>query len=560
MSVALGRLERVTCARSLPRGKALTSTLVEMGRDMSDVLRRLVGDQWRPAVGFEAPEELIEGVLTRSHLSDGTQSVVAQTYYGLGELGGHLWEQDVRSLLRVSALDHPALPSVRDGGYDATLDIGYVLTGTAALTLASDGAIEFLRANPVDALKQFALLADALAVMHSQGLIHRNLVPASVNVEPPTEHVGIAASLARFEMSALLSSLARGGAGPEIADQLRDATIAEPDQVLAHLPPERLDSLFEGGLSTHAETDRSDVYGLGVLAWSWFVGDLAPILESADGERRDRLRLVQREMRAEVTRAEQRAGLPGALADLLRSLLETSPVARPTAAQVVTAIRRSYSTIVSSWTEPSTDRPFLVLFMPEEFSKTVYRWGWLANDPRTDVGVTELSDWLAVELQGADLHWSPNGAAEFVDDPAYDKLVRAKAVLVGTSAAWFCETYRPPKPFGGFDEAWPQALVVKYVVRREHLRGRLDGQRFRRDAPPIEARSWKVDRAELDSDRSTRPSWTALLDSVRDEGERPAWQDQFSDARRAAVPVRDPSRGGRGRTRHRRSHHGAEDR
>src|SRR4051794_865379 len=69
---------------------------------------------------------LAPGVLFRYRvLNDADQPLILQLFLGLGKLGGPLWEQEVRVLLRVSAMAHPALPRIVDGGYDEDADMAY---------------------------------------------------------------------------------------------------------------------------------------------------------------------------------------------------------------------------------------------------------------------------------------------------------------------------------------------------------------------------------------------------------------------------------------------------
>jgi len=64
------------------------------------------------------------GVLYRYRvLNEADRPLALQLFAGLGRLGGPLWEQEVRVLLRVSAATHPALPRVVDGGYDEAADV-----------------------------------------------------------------------------------------------------------------------------------------------------------------------------------------------------------------------------------------------------------------------------------------------------------------------------------------------------------------------------------------------------------------------------------------------------
>ena len=95
-------------------------------------------------------EELIAGSMYRAQLlspGDG-RSVSALLYDGVSDLGGHLWEQDVRALLRVDALQHPALPDIEQGGHNADEDVAYVVSGSADHTMEHPEANSAMRSDP----------------------------------------------------------------------------------------------------------------------------------------------------------------------------------------------------------------------------------------------------------------------------------------------------------------------------------------------------------------------------------------------------------------------------
>ena len=73
-------------------------------------------------IGGEGAEldgvEVLPGLLYRYLQTDPNNLAVAlQVFAGVGEIGAQLWEQEVRVLLRVASLQHPALPEVLNGGH-----------------------------------------------------------------------------------------------------------------------------------------------------------------------------------------------------------------------------------------------------------------------------------------------------------------------------------------------------------------------------------------------------------------------------------------------------------
>jgi serine/threonine protein kinase len=492
-------------------------------------------------------EELIPGRLYRLAMTDPDGlPVTAQLYQGLGELGGFLWEQDVRTLLRMNAIAHPALPTVLNGGHDSDEDVGWVVTGSSDYTLAAPDVANYLPGRPIEALRHLVLLADALAILHSQGIVHRSLSPAALLVSDANHEEGIAVRLARFEMSAILQGILAGGGGAHLAVEVRQIQSGAADAVMIHHAPERLDNLL-GQPAAEPEGDRSDVFSLGVIAFGWFVGSpesYAPEpgrrpVDTDVTSRRDFLLRWQRELGAAVTDAVERRGLPPLLADVLQGMLDLSPTGRPTATEVVTALTKSFTAITHDW-QPGAGTRLRTMYMAAESKKTVFRWGWIANDPTGPTGRAELDEWLRSELHGARLVDSPRGALPFVRDDGDDReaLLAARHVLLGTQAAWFCVRFRPKVPGGGLGAPWDELLLIKYVVPHHQLRGQLDGHRFGRDGLDLDLVGYDTSRAKLDAERPTWPSWTPLLDSVRDSGERPPDEVAFIDALRWLLEYR----------------------
>ena len=143
--------------------------------------------------------------------NDRQERWMLQLYKDVGSVGGELWDQEMRALRNLSAIQHPALPTLIGGRREGE-EAAWVLTDAARYNLALEGAMGYMAQNPRDALRQLLLLSDALGQLHGRGMWHRNLWPASVEVavEPDRESgQAIALRLARFEMSAMLENLLR---------------------------------------------------------------------------------------------------------------------------------------------------------------------------------------------------------------------------------------------------------------------------------------------------------------------------------------------------------------
>ncbi len=481
-------------------------------------------------------EELIAGSMYRVQLlaPGDRRSVSALLYDGVSDLGGHLWEQDVRALLRVDALQHPALPDIDEGGHNSTEDVAYVVSASSDYTMEHPDANAAMRNDMTGSLRHLLLLADALSLLHGQGIVHRGLRPGALNVKARSDD-GFDIELARFEMSGVVTGAMYDPADANLAKRAREVERQRKNKELVFNAPEQLEPLLGTEPPRHPESGQTDVFALGVLAYTWFVGDLPDSLDATDGFdehlRLDALRTVRRFLREEVTRARSRSGLPRDLAKLISAMLDELPTGRPSAAEVVSELRRNYSAITNTWI-PQTSKPYRLMYMPEEFHKTVGAWGWIANDPRTPVGDSELRAWLHDELRGASLLDVAGGARGFVNDPSgRQDLSSARHVLLGSQGAWFCTSYRPRNPFGGgLGDPWDELLLIKYVVPLRNFMRTSASYAVEREAPELELVSFTRSASELAAERGEWPSWRQLLQSVADRGAPPEWEGDFAEA------------------------------
>ena len=475
----------------------------------------------------------LSGLLHRYKVVDMSDvSATLQIFSGLGEIGGQLWEQEVRVLLRISAVGHPALPRIIDGSYDEKNDIAFVVTEASDYTLDNPEALPFLHSQRAECVRHLGLLADALAILHGQGLMHRNLWPGAVDViEEGHESGKLRLRLARFEMSVLIGNLLRRvtlGARQN-DDEIRRLFVEQGPRALAYFPPERMAFLFMDGQSDMLETDRSDVYGLGVLAWEWFVGPLpGELLRGQTGSTQEvhaRAADIRSHMKAEITRSK----LPARFQDLLRGMLDPDPRTRLTSSQVAEEITRRYDAFVAPWESADTDSPHLVAFMPRESQTTVYEWQWIDHNPGDSDGRVELAGFLETELRGAEIVYSQDGADFFVSGGDRKAKRKAKYVLQGRRGSWFCTLYEDRTPFGSRNRTFEDILLIKYVAKREKTR-RLDALTLRRRVSCIEAVPYDIGQSALDQRRRNRPSWKSVLEAIRAVTHRPQWHANFERA------------------------------
>lgn len=357
--------------------------------------------------------------------------------------------------------------------------------------------------------------------------MHRNLWPGAVEAVPDGENSSYRLRLARFEMSALISTfLRRVGAGAEASQQEVQQLYASQGRLaLACCPPERLRS-FVGSPADIFETDRSDVYGLGVLAWALFVGPL-PLEEPPDFSSPDAVSAWAGRFRERLGEGITQKVLPSRMEGLLRSMLDPDPRTRPSSSDLVERIARDYDAFLACW-EVMHEHPHLVAFMPLESRETVYKWDWISHDPATQEGKEALAQFLVEDIRGASLVYSPSGAENFVGVGTPENLRRAQFVLLGRRGAWFCVPFQS-MVFGQPGPVLSELLLIKYVTRLDKARS-LTQSRFARLVSSVEAVDWQIGSAALDRLRQGRPSWSPLLEAVQVNVPRPAWQTTFEQA------------------------------
>jgi serine/threonine protein kinase len=480
--------------------------------------------------------ELLKDSLYRYQLVELEQRRVSlQVFTNLHGLGGQLWEQTVRVLLRVNSLGHPALPEILDGGFDSDHNIGYVLTDSPDSDLKDPGALPFLGPRKLESLRQFGMLCDALSVLHGQGMSHRNIVPESIEFLRAAGARPMRLRLARFEMSMLVGNLLRrdysgdeASRGDHAIGRLADARAA------VYTPPERISAL-SAPRSALLESDRSDVYSLGVLGWELFVGDLSEEI----GKRKidpagldlSYLPELRAHMQSEITRNKQ---LSTSFQKLLRGMLENDPRTRWTSKDVVEELVKNYHGLAASFETRQDDKPYVVAFMPDESGPTVFKWKWILHDPHEIEGKSELASFLETELKGATLVYSPDGADRFLKGVKFgdDREARRAAcyVLLGIQGAWFCVQYREETAFGVPGQLLDDVLLIKYVVPKYKARA-LDQAVPRKRIPSVTARSWELLGPQgCGPDRRGRPSWRPLLDAIRVEEQITIWRTNFESA------------------------------
>jgi hypothetical protein len=481
--------------------------------------------------------EVLAGLLYRYRQAD-PRSINLQIFAGLGGLVAQLWDQEVKVLLRVGSLRHPALPEVLNGGHLAADKVAALLGNKASGNVAyirtlADHAIDAvgigditaaMRADPVHALRQFWLLADALSILHDARIAHRNLWPGILQAYQNSDNDDKwSLRLSRFEMSALLSNILRASSVDAAGrDVVRKLYLSQEREALRYAPPERLRFLLGDGADNQDAVgigpDYGDVFGLGMIVAEWFIGTIPAELDpgaapSPDGPSLDALMKFQRWVRHEVRVS---GNVPTPLGVLLDDMLDPRPTGRPTTADVLQRLSKNYDGILSLLQGAAPEQPHLLLYLPET-ARNLVEWGWV-----DDESVPGVCREIEKDLRGALVVESPEGAEPYVtnwrgDSP--EKLRQARWVLVGERAAWFCRPYELKAKAFRTGEQLSNVYVIGYVAVRDRAGAaerlkRLEEVPLQRRVGSVQVDSDQIAAEVLDQRRRGRPDWSSLFATV----------------------------------------------
>ncbi|MBI0295355.1 DNA2/NAM7 family helicase [Streptomyces sp. PRKS01-29] len=476
-------------------------------------------------------EHVIDGWLTRFVLMP-SQGVdfprEVSLFHGVDDLAGELWEHEVRNLLRLRMLGHPALPEIVDGRWDRTNHVAFIMTRKIGRPLAEEDwgdVLTWVGEQPVVAFEQFGLLVDALSQLHGTRIVHRNLTLGAIRwAKDPKRPARAALALTRFELSALVKNLLHNVGGPDDAHAraVRDLFLTPPPNVararhLAYLAPETYPSVFGEVRVRRLDHGTTDVFGLGVLGWELFLGAVTDLLpdECARVEKSpqellpEALAALHAAMRRRLSGA---TGVPRRLRDVLVDMLDPSPSGRISSFDAAAALQRHWTDIsLSLGPEKPTERPRLLAFMPERSIHTVDR-GWTDHSPDTPEGCRELQTFLEDELRQAQLVHSATGAQGFVHGDSPQSLAEAQWVLIGTQAVWFCAFHYDEAISGRRREIHTDTLMIKYVLDKRYADDVL-ATWPRRSIGRFDLVPFRLDQS-LTSEREGRPSWEDLTQAV----------------------------------------------
>jgi hypothetical protein len=507
-----------------------------------DMVKEVFCDQERARYGpyelLDEGQQVLKDTLYEFTVADDLRTYHLQLFTAAKGVSGMIWEQEIRTMMRISRLGHPSLPDVITGGYEETPtdrdDFAFVITPKPEARLNEPGEMERIRGDKREALWQFGMLSDALSKLHWHGVMHRNLWPGTIERYTPVDGTRTSGlRLVRFEMSAFIENIFRRFTADQeesdvysMHEVVRRFIIGEGINALACCAPERLHLLSSSGDTDPegtAETDRSDVYSLGVLASQWFFdreGFDERYLAKAFGGGKIDLDGAESFRKSIIDSLRRTKILPKGLRRLLESMMEPDWLDRPTSQKVCDVISRNYENWSLEWSDDVKSDPRLVAYLPDEMSRTVFRWNWVSHDPGTGtdpIASRLVSELIEDDLRNGSLVYSPEGFVPFAEREETGPMHGARHVLLGKRAGWFCEMYYPNNRRDL--DPWGEILLIKYVARRDGPRGSkvndLYKTLFRQRVGALEIRPSTAGTFDLlKSRRRGRPSWEQMLEEV----------------------------------------------
>ena len=491
---------------------------------------------------------VVEGRLYRTQLlatrgKYRNRDVDVQVFIGLEELGGLLWEQDVRALLRIAASEQSALPRLLDGGYITAERTNQVaLVGGMAFVATLGGRRALTRSDvirfgqrPLAAFTEFRSLTRALTELHFIGVTHRNISRAAIDLPEGESHGAV---LARFELSTLTTDLFR--ATVDSASSARDVVaLLAADSDWHYMPPERLGYMLGGELDL-VDEPGSDVFALGAVCAEWFVGpydeiaELEQLAPDPTAPPEEVVRGQRRYSQGLQKRLRDDQSVPAALAEILAQMVSPDVDSRPSAHRVLGDLAEAFDRIHAAFSGPEEGKPHLMVYMAEESTRTIYHWGLIDHRPDTQAGRDALEALIRDDMFGSYLTDCPQGAGAFISGGATDALRSARTVVKGKTLAWFCTYFRPRDESGGLAPPTDKALIIRFVARLDiaaisRKLESLDWTSARR-MPDLMLHELNTSRMRMQYMLNRAPSWRSRIEAVRTPHEASGAELDYRDA------------------------------
>jgi len=461
------------------------------------------------------PQEILPGTIYHFDVSHPIyMRCTARLYCGLAhELGGRLWLQEAQSLVRLSAKRHPALPRVREGIFLEADGVGLVLSEASGYVLSPEDVI-ILRAQPSIAFRYLNLAADAVRVLHSHALIHRDIWRGSFETVVDEQNRPPYLRLFGFEMSAFAASLVDPSSRTSESDRagVRAYRTRGGAEQFACRAPEVVVSEFHSGSPTL--TYKSDIFALGICAYQWFIGDL-PLDLVADYEDAP-IEASARLLRFLGDSIASASTVPLPLRELLKRMVRSDMTSRPTATDVLNDLARIQDNVNVVWSTTHFSQPYVVSIAPRLLQQylLIEEWKNLAADD--ELLFAQLQDVIGRDLVNSILIHLPTGAERYVRGGDRRSLRDSVWVLIGKRAVYFCQVFMARKGLSG-------ATQLDWLLHINYIVDRCNGASVRDiSCSPLRRRIFSVrvvhytKGAEVDprTGRNGNPSWAPLLDEV----------------------------------------------
>lgn len=430
----------------------------------------------------------------------GSQSAELMRIYAFDATIGPLlqahWRNETRAVLRLGTRGLSSLPRYLEADFLGRLELGYlILTDSGPPLSGEHEVLARMHGDRRSAFLQYFAIVEAVAALHEEGLLHRNLTLDAIRVSEDDTLV-----VDSFQMSAFMASWFRP------SPELPPALLASSAGARWMLAPERLASSTHGSLARGIETFASDVFSLGLVGVALLVGWTEP----PPGVTAE----TQRQWLAEQTTALRRAQLPPPLGSVIEQMISPERRNRPASGVAVhETLADAFGAILHDleWRAGSVEGTCELLYMKQSIER-IYDDS-RGKSPPTAPDYREYAEYIEDDLRGAMMTWSPDGFEpwERTGDRTVAKV--AKVVLLGRVYAYFCAALNVGR--SGEDQS---RLVVKHMLPIGKA-GALRKSRRQRSVPGVVCGYFRPGSSPPLKVAGAQ-SWEELVSTVKYEGGR----------------------------------------
>jgi predicted AAA+ superfamily ATPase len=422
------------------------------------------------------------------------------------ELRAMHWRNEARALHQLASSSHPAIPRLYEAGRVALghTTLGYVVLGDAGEPIVpGHPLLDEWRDRPGKAFAAFVALAEAVALLHEEGLLHRALTPEATRAP---RDVDAAIVLDDFQLSGFVATWLRRGVTASVANE----PAASSPLAVACLAPERLSAAL--GMQRVQEGFASDVFSLGMIGLGWLVEPFARwpvndiVVAGAYDEPRHRALLSVLEERAHAS------ALPPLLRNLLLAMIAPDSAARPASAREVHEdLCRMYGSVLAHLDLEAHGGVAMQLYYLVESVGRLHSDG-RTRTPSSRPDHAEYARVITKDLADGVLTWAQLGPVPWVherDPERIERMKSARIALLGEHYAYFCQYLHHGRP----DED-RRVLVIKYMVTAHQAKA-LRNQSRQRPIPSVEPRMFDPKARVQRPVAANAPSWKSYVDSTQ---------------------------------------------